>query len=125
LNTMNSVGSSENKRQKGNRGEQTAVEHLLSGGYSIICRQYRSKTGEIDIVARDSDGTLVFIEVKSSAGNFCGSPLYRVTPQKQRKLARMALQYITEHKISGTPCRFDVIAVVGNKIDHLKNAFLV
>lgn len=114
-----------NTHQKGNLGEDLAIQHLLEEGYTIICRIFRSKTGEIDCIARDLDGVLVFIEVKSSRNFSYGNPLCWVTPSKQRTLARVALQYITEHHLSGTPCRFDVISIVGDKIDHLKNAFLV
>ena len=114
-----------NTHQKGNLGEELAAQHLLEEGYTIICRKFRSKTGEIDCIARDSDGVLVFVEVKSSRNSSCGNPLYWVIPSKQRTLARVALQYITEHHLFGTPCRFDVISIIGDKIDHMKNAFLV
>jgi putative endonuclease len=110
-------------RQKGNCGEQIAVDYLLSKGYSVVCKQYRSRRGEIDCVAQDADGTLVFVEVKSSQGKAFGNPLSWVTPQKQKILTKMAQQYIKEHNLMGVPCRFDVIAVWGEKIDHLENAF--
>lgn len=108
---------------KGDIGEDMAIEYLLSRGFSIISRKYRSKIGEIDCVARDIDGTIVFIEVKSSRSTAFGNPLFRVTPSKQKTIARMALLYIVEHKLTGMPCRFDVIGVIGERIDHLQNAF--
>lgn len=110
--------------QKGDIGEERAVEYLLSKGYTIVCRQYRSHKGEIDCIARDTDGTIVFVEVKSSRGNSYGNPLFWITVPKQRTIARVARQYLAEHRLSGLPCRFDVIAIKDNKIDHLKNAFL-
>jgi putative endonuclease len=111
-------------RSKGNAGEDRAVDYLLGKGYRIVCRNYQSRRGEIDCIARDPDGTLVFIEVKSSSGGTCGSPLYWITPAKQRTLFAMARQYLFEHKISTTPCRFDVIAISRGNIDHLRNAFI-
>jgi putative endonuclease len=114
-----------NTHQKGDLGEELAAQHLLKEGYTIICRKFRSKAGEIDCIARDADGVLVFIEVKSCRNFSYGNPLYWITPSKQRTLARVALQYLSEHQSLGVPCRFDVISIVGSKIDHLKNAFLV
>lgn len=114
-----------NTKQKGNRGEDLAVDYLIHKGYVIICRQYRSRKGEIDIVAQDTDQSIVFLEVKSSNSGSCGNPLFWITPAKQRTIALIALQYLTEHKLCGTPCRFDVIAINKGKIDHLRNAFLI
>jgi putative endonuclease len=111
-------------REKGATGEDVAVEYLLTKGYTIVTRNYRSRRGEIDCVAKDPDGTLVFVEVKASRNAGCGNPLFRVTPAKQRNLVKMAVQYLGEHSLSSVPCRFDVIAVIGSKIDHLRNAFL-
>jgi len=111
-------------RCKGDRGENFATEYLLGLGYEIICRQYRSRMGEIDCIARDPDGTLVFVEVKSSSGGSGASPLHWVTPSKQRTIFRVAKQYLAEHGIAFSPCRFDVIAITRGKIDHIRNAFI-
>lgn len=113
-----------NNRQKGNQGENKAVEYLLSQGYSIETRNYSTKIGEIDIVARSPEGTLVFIEVKSAQGYSCGNPLYRITPAKQKTLMRVAQRFMYEHKLGYQPCRMDVISVVKGKVDHIRNAFL-
>ena len=111
-------------RDKGNRGEEAAVEYLLGHGFEIVCRKYQSRRGEIDCIARDTDGTLVFIEVKASWGTACGSPLSWVTPAKQRKLVMMARQYLAEHRITSTACRFDVIGITRGKVEHLRNAIV-
>jgi putative endonuclease len=113
-----------NTREKGNRGEDSAVEYLLSNGYSIISRNFQSRGGEIDCIAEAPEGTLVFIEVKTGSSGSYGHPFYRITRGKQRKIISMAQQYLAEHDITNKPCRFDVIAIVNNKIEHLKNAFL-
>jgi putative endonuclease len=112
-------------RAKGRIAEDKAAEYLLSLGYRIVTRNYQTRDGEIDCIAEDPNGTLVFVEVKSAYDLSMGHPFYWVTRGKQRKLAIMARRYLAEHSISRTPCRFDVIALVKGKIDHLRNAFLV
>jgi len=114
-----------NRRRKGASGEDAAIEYLLTKGYEVITRNYRARRGEIDCIARDPDGrTLVFVEVKAAYSGSAGHPLSWVTPSKQRTIAGMARLYLAEHGITSVPCRFDVIAVAGGKIDHLRNAFL-
>ncbi|MBD3320004.1 MAG: YraN family protein [Chitinivibrionales bacterium] len=113
-----------NTRKKGSSAEDRAVEYLLAEGYSIICRNYQIRSGEIDVVAGDPDGVLVFVEVKASFGPGYGNPLFRVSRAKQRTLIRIARHYLQEHKMNNRRCRFDVIAFQKNSIDHLKNAFL-
>ncbi|MBN1309051.1 MAG: YraN family protein [Chitinispirillaceae bacterium] len=117
-------GSGPDTREKGDRGEERAVEYLLGLGYGIVCRNYQSRRGEIDCIARDPEGTLVFVEVKSSMRAEGVNPLFWVTPAKQRTLFTMARQYLAEHHITSTPCRFDVIAVTRGKIEHLRNAIV-
>ncbi len=113
-----------NTRQKGAHGEEKAVEHLVQNGFTIISRNYRTKFGEIDCIASDpKDQSIVFVEVKSAMGKKAGNPLYWVTRAKQTQLSRMAQAYLIDHGSTSVRCRFDVIAVSGNDIDHLKNAF--
>jgi putative endonuclease len=109
--------SPQNTRAKGASGEDAAAEYLLSKGYTIICRNYRKRTGEIDCIARDVDNTTVFVEVKSARTGTCGHPFSWVTPAQQRTLA--------EQGSLRCACRFDVIAITGGTVQHLKNAFLV
>lgn len=113
-----------NNREKGSKGEELASQHLLCKGYTIISTNYRNKFGEIDIIAKDVDGTIVFVEVKSSYDLKYGHPFHRVNRAKQRTIAKMAQLYFYEHKFQ-VACRFDAIAIVGNSVEHLKNAFLV
>ncbi len=116
--------SFENTREKGYDGEDAAAEYLLANGYSIISRNYQAKRGEIDCIAKDPNGTLVFCEVKSARSLQYGHPAFWVTNDKKRKIIRMAQRYLVEHKYTGRPCRFDVITIVMGKIEHIKNAFL-
>ncbi|MFP4417439.1 MAG: YraN family protein [Chitinivibrionales bacterium] len=112
-------------REKGNKGEDRAVDYLLEKGYRIVSRNYQSRSGEIDCVAQAPDGTLVFVEVKSARSSKNGHPFSWVTRAKQLKIARMARQYLADHKLTRQACRFDVIAIYQGEIQHLKNAFLV
>ena len=112
-----------NTCEKGRLGEDAAVEYLLSKGYTVEQRNYRTKHGEIDIVAKSPEGVFVFVEVKSAKSRGCGNPLYRVTPAKQKTIIRLARRYMYERKLSSVPCRMDVISVFMGKIDHIRNAF--
>ena len=94
----------------GIRGETLACEELQRRGYAILERRYRTRHGEIDIIARDRDVT-VFVEVKTRAGNGYGDGAEAVTPWKQRRIAKMALDFVSRHRLHDAPCRFDVVAV--------------
>ena len=110
--------------KKGSEGENEAADYLMSLGYSIVSRNYRTARGEIDCIAHDPLGTLVFIEVKCATSDALGKPAFWVTRPKQLKIARLARQYLAEHGLRNTRCRFDVITIYKGKIDHIRNAFL-
>jgi putative endonuclease len=112
-----------NTHVKGNKGEEAAVDYLLTKGYSIEARNFRTKFGELDIIAKAPDGTLVFVEVKAAVGSGCGNPLHRITPSKQRTIANMARRYMFDREMTSQPCRIDVIGIYKGKIDHIQNAF--
>jgi putative endonuclease len=113
-----------NQRAKGRLGEDAAAEYLVGQGYTIVARNYQSKQGEIDIIARDSTGVHVFVEVKASFGGGMGNPLFRITRAKQLGIIRLARRWLHEHDLNNAPCRFDAIGIQGGTIDHLKNAYL-
>jgi putative endonuclease len=94
----------------GESGENLAVRELTARGYAILDRRYRSRYGEIDIIARDGDIT-VFVEVKTRAGTGFGDGAEAVTPWKQRRIAKMAVDFLARHRLNDRPCRFDVVAV--------------
>lgn len=102
-------------RSVGARGERAAARHLRSRGYTIHARNLRTTLGEIDILATDPDGkTLVLVEVKSARGdeaNGSPRPEEHVNPQKQRKLASLALALSRRRRFADRPMRFDVIGV--------------
>jgi putative endonuclease len=91
-------------------GENIACAELLQRGYAILERRYRTRYGEIDIVARDGDVT-VFIEVKTRDGEEFGHGAEAVTPWKQRRIAKMAVDFLSRHQLHDRPCRFDVVAI--------------
>ena len=101
----------EDRRQSlGKLGEYLACAALAERGYAILARRYRTKLGEIDIVARDG-ATLVFVEVKARAGDDFGGAAAAVTAWKQRRLTLMALDFVARHRLENRPCRFDVVTV--------------
>lgn len=117
-----------NRIGTGKRGEELAAAHLAETGYRIIERNYRCLFGEIDIVAEEG-GTLVFVEVKSRRSAEYGDPQLAVGREKQKKISRIALHYLTERHLCHRPARFDVVAVkmlLGQvRIELIRNAFEV
>ncbi|OGM12433.1 YraN family protein [Candidatus Woesebacteria bacterium RBG_16_34_12] len=94
----------------GNLGENYAARILQENGYQIIDRNFRTKFGEIDIIAVDKD-TLVFIEVKTRWGKKYGSPEEAVTPRKITKIKRVAEIFINKNKNLPKKLRIDVVAI--------------
>jgi putative endonuclease len=109
-------------------GENLACDALLRQGYAILARRYRTRVGEIDIVARDGE-TLVFVEVKTRTSEEYGVPAEAVTWRKQRRLVTMAKWYLSEQRLHGRLCRFDVATVLCRRgfvpvVEVVKNAFM-
>jgi putative endonuclease len=94
----------------GKYGEDLACEELERRGYRVIAKGYRTKSGELDIVAQDRE-YLVFIEVKARHDGSFGEPEEAVTLQKQRKLVWMAADYLARNGLHNAPCRFDVVGI--------------
>lgn len=114
-----------NRRQQyGKQGETIATHFLKRQGYTIIQRNYRAKTGEIDIIAKDGD-VFVFVEVKSRLTDSYGSPKASITRNKQKKITRTAMYYMKEAQQSGAAARFDVVVLggAGDYIELIQNAF--
>ena len=101
------------KRQAlGKWGEDLAVAELERRGYAVLTRRYRTRHGEIDIVARDGE-TIVFVEVKAKETVEFGSAAAAVTIRKQRRVVAMAVDYLARNRLTACPCRFDVVAIDG------------
>lgn len=98
------------RQQLGETGEALACAALERQGYAILARRYRTRFGEIDIVARDGP-TTVFVEVKTRAGEAFGRGAEAVTRWKQRRIAQMAVDFLARRRLQDQPCRFDVVEV--------------
>jgi len=120
-----------NERKKlGNRGEKIAAKFLRKQGYRIIEKNYHSRLGEIDIVAKENE-SIVFVEVKTRCSTDFGLPEEALSYDKRRRLSKLALGYLAHRRIKDTNCRFDVVSILmdnnrANKVKHIKlikNAF--
>jgi putative endonuclease len=98
------------RQSLGKLGEDLACAELAHRGYAILERRYRTRYGEIDIVAR-SGGSLVFVEVKTRDGNEFGGAEAAVTVCKQQRIVRMAIDFLARRRLQDQPCRFDVVTI--------------
>ena len=114
-----------NNRVKGSVYEEEAASFLIAKKYEILERNYRRKTGEIDLVAREpAEGRIVFAEVKFRSRRATGEPSEAVDRRKQIRIYRTAEWFLLERKLPPeTPCRFDVISILNGEIRHIVNAF--
>ena len=112
----------------GQWGEALAAKALRRGGYRIVERNYRSRFGEIDLVARDRRGTLLFVEVKLRGEDSIGLPREFVDGRKQQRLRTAAELYLAQNGIEA-PARFDVAEVYTDetgkprRVEYLEDAF--
>ena len=112
----------------GEAGEARALAHLLGQGLALVQRNYRvargphARGGEVDLIMRERDGTLVFIEVRARRSASFGGAAASVSATKQRSLV-LAAQYFVSRLPTLPPCRFDVIAIDGDRIEWLRGAF--
>lgn len=113
-----------NNIEKGKLGEEIALKYIISKGGKIIERNYRTKIGEIDLIAK-LNGELVFVEVKSRSNINYGYPSESVDYKKKRKITNVAKYYILDNSLENLSIRFDVIEIYLNekKINHIANAF--
>jgi len=98
------------RQSLGKAGEDLACGELTRRGYAILERRYRTRYGEIDIIARSGE-TLVFVEVKARAGAEYGGGGDAVTRWKQQRIVRMAIDFLARRRWLDQPCRFDVVTV--------------
>jgi putative endonuclease len=108
----------------GKSGENYACLELERRGYAILDRRYRTRNGEIDVVARDGD-TLVFIEVKARRTTRFGPAVEAMTGLKRRKLVQMASSYILARRLGHVRCRFDVVTVTFGTGERLPNIAVI
>ncbi|HJV96618.1 MAG TPA: YraN family protein [Albitalea sp.] len=115
-------------KEVGDEGEARACAHLQRHGLTLVQRNYRvaagprARGGEVDLILRDRDGTLVFAEVRTRAGASHGGAAASVTLAKQRRIVFAAQHYL--RRFAAPPaCRFDVVAIEGDQVEWLRAAF--
>ncbi len=112
-----------NKRAAGSRYEEKAAAFLQERGYQIVEKNYRERYGEIDLIARDGR-YLVFVEVKFRRGAASGYPEEAVDARKQERIRHAATRYLCDRRYpADTPCRFDVVSILGEKFRLITDAF--
>lgn len=112
-----------NKRETGGLFEQVAADYLRSLGYHILRQNYRCRQGEVDLICRH-EGYLVFVEVKYRSTQIMGAPSEAVDWRKQEHIRRVAVFYLYSSRLpEDTPCRFDVVSILGEEIKVIQNAF--
>ena len=115
-----------NNQESGKLAEEAAVNFLKEKGYKILSRNFKTKLGEVDVVARDRD-TYCFIEVKSRNSDRFGLPQEAVSALKQRQISKAALGYLKKNRLLNEKARFDVVSIMYQNsspvIDLIKNAF--
>ena len=111
----------------GQSGEETAVKILKKHGYKIIERNYRTRQGEIDIIAKDGEYTC-FVEVKFRKNDDFGDPGDFIDERKRQKIIKTAQYYAVKKGIYDTPMRFDAVLITAEKgkkvnAEVIKDAF--
>lgn len=118
------TGSPDPRRSTGRAGERIAAEYLAHRGLRIVDANWRTRFGELDLVAWDRD-TLVFVEVRSRSGTQLGTAGESIGPDKQRRLRMMAEQYLQRHAPTAH-ARIDVVTVLFGsgppRVEHLVGA---
>lgn len=115
-------------KARGDEGEDRALAHLQRAGLKLVERNYRvaagprARGGEIDLILRERDGTLVFVEVRRRVGSAHGGAAASVSAAKRRRLLLAAQHYLCRLPVPPA-CRFDVIAIDGDRLEWLRAAF--
>ena len=121
---MNREQHDEFIKERGRKGEKTVCEYLVNKGYKIVCTNYHSRYGEIDIIA-ENDSVIAFVEVKTRKNNSIVSGLESINYTKIRKIVLTLLDYTTKHNTTKQP-RIDCAAVTvsckGEEVLYIENA---
>jgi putative endonuclease len=117
------------RQRLGRWGEKRGEKYLKNKGLRTLARNFSCKTGEIDLVMVDADGTVVFVEVRSKADESFSPPEESIMQPKRARLMRAARYFLATHKIEDRPFRFDVVSIVlgrtgREQIRHYQNAFV-
>ncbi len=112
----------------GDEGEARALAHLERQGLTLVQRNYRvaagphARGGEVDLILRERDGTLVFVEVRARTSAVFGGAAASISASKQRRVV-FAAQHFLRRFNTLPPCRFDVVAIHGDGVEWLRSAF--
>ena len=120
------IQKDENKTKnkiEGNVGEILSVNFLEKKGYKILETNFKTKFGEIDIIAKNQN-IIVFLEVKRRETLKYGRHIEAINNRKEAKIKRVAEYYLNKTKNYDADVRFDVIEIVGEDISHIENAFM-
>ena len=115
-------------KRVGDAGEALALAHLERQGLTLVQRNYRvaagphARGGEVDLILRERDGTLVFVEVRARSSGAFGGAAASIGTSKQRRLV-FAAQHFLRRYSTLPPCRFDVVAIQGEGFEWLRGAF--
>ena len=116
----------QNNYAVGMRGQTEAEAHLTQKGYEILRKNYRLRSGEIDLIAK-TGSYIVFVEVKYRKGLSLGYPAESVNAFKQRKIIKTARHYISSNNLTDQDFRFDVVEVLElggeTTVNHIEDAF--
>jgi putative endonuclease len=110
------------RRTRGQRGEDQAAAWYVAHGYDIVARNWRCRLGELDLVVRNGS-TFVFCEVKSRATDAFGTGAEAVTREKRQRIRHLAARWIEESSVRPAVIRFDVAAILGTELEVLQGAF--
>ena len=119
--------SGDPRQALGRWGEEAARLALEGAGLRVLEQRWRSRAGEIDLIALDGD-VVVFVEVKTRRGNAYGIPSEAIVRRKQQRIGRVALAYLVRRRLHGRICRFDVVEVTAAPgsppgVRHIRDAF--
>ena len=112
------------KKLLGRAGENRAAKYLKNAGYEVLAKNFKTHVGEIDLIVR-KDGVTVFVEVKTRSSDDFGAPSEAVGAKKRKKYALVAQEYLLKEKCGDVPCRFDIVEIEGERINHIENAFSI
>lgn len=116
-----------NRKEKGKRGEEIAINYLIEKGYKIVEKNFNCPLGEIDIIAK-RDKFICFIEVKYRENKVFGNPLEAVDNKKLHRIKKVLEYYCLKNKIAGCPLKIEVIGITEEdssyRIDHIKNVII-
>ena len=111
-------------RTLGSQGERLAADYLERNGYRILARSFRTRYGEVDIIAADGD-IIAFVEVKLRRSSAYGSPGEAIDRRKQMQIAEVARYFLSSRRFEEVPCRFDSVLISHHDADDTFSCELV